>query len=444
MQGVVLFAIVMVNGFIALSETALVSSRRIRLQRMYEEGRKGADIAISLADSPTRFLASMQICLTVLGIMAGVHGGATMAADVEHWVRLAVPDLADWAHAVGMTAVIAFETVLMVFLGELLPKRLALMAPEAIAVRVAPAMARIGRTLFPAANVLSGLTDAILARLPLSGEKFDSHTVTEDELKLIVEQGAEEGVLDRNEESMIKRVLQFGDIKAEDLMTPRTKVIGLDIDEDPKAILAKVVESGHSYFPVYRTSLDTLIGVVSLRKIFETYSKIGEISVKQCMSDPLFLPDSARADRVLSSMNKHGTNMAILIDEFGGMAGVVTATDIVEAVMGDVPQQSGDLSRNFVERSDGSVLIDGMVSLVEMSEQYGLDVSPFLGVVQTISGLVMHLAKEIPMEGHVVEFEGWVFEVVDKDGNRIDKILAKKRIPEQVEDENKLNENINC
>ena len=426
MQSLILFGIVCVNGFIALSEMALISSRKVRLQRLLDDGWHGARVALTLAESPTKFLASMQICRTVLGIMAGVHGGATMAAEIEVWVTASLPAMARWAHPMGMTGVVAFETFLMVFLGELLPKRLALLAPEAIAVRVAPTMQRIGQTLAPAANILSHMTDVILSKLPLKSQAEDHHTVTEDEFKMIVEQGAEEGVLDRNEETMIKRVLLFGDVKAADLMTPRTKLVGLDLDDPATLNVDKMLASSHAYFPVYKGAIDNLVGIVSIKRIFERYYRDDSLDLSACMAEPLFLPNSARADRVLEAMKKHGTHMAVLIDEFGGMAGVVTATDIVEAVMGDVPQGGGDVTEKFTTREDGSVLVDGMVSLVELEEALLMDLSLFRDVVQTLSGLMMNLARDIPKEGHVVRFADWSFEVVDMDGNRIDKVLATR------------------
>lgn len=418
-----------------------MSSRKVRLQRMVDEGRSGADIALGLSESPTRFLASVQICLTVLGIMAGAHGGATMADDIEAWVRASAPALAPWGHGIGMSLVIAFDAFLMVFLGELLPKRLALLAPESIAVRVAPTIKRLGMTLGPIANVLSRLTDAVLAKLPFKPRHDEQQTVTEDELKLLVEQGADEGVLDRNEETMIKRVLQFGDIKAEDLMTPRTKLIGLDIADSRETNIEKMLSSNHAYFPVYKGSIDNLIGIVSVKRVFEQFYKLDHFDLRECMSEPLFLPNSARADRVLESMKKHGTHMAVLIDEFGGMAGVVTATDIVEAVMGDVPQDSGEATQKFIEREDGSLLVDGMVSLYELQEKLQIDTTEFSEVVQTVSGLIMHILKSIPKEGQSVSSQGWVFEVVDMDGNRIDKVLARKIALPEVNPEGCEHEN---
>jgi putative hemolysin len=426
MQGLILIIIVCVNGFIALSEMALVSSRKVRLQRLLDQGRHGADVALRLSESPTKFLASMQICLTVLGIMAGVHGGATMAGEIEAWVLRALPALAQWSHLLGVSGVVMFETFLMVFLGELLPKRLALLAPESIAVRVAPSMDRIGLTLAPIAHILSRMTDAILEKLPMKREVDDHHTVTEDEFKMIVQQGAVEGVLDRNEETMIKRVLQFGDVKAQDLMTHRTRLVGIDLDDSEDESVNKMLASNHSHFPVYRGSIDNLVGIISIKKVFELLYRQKKINIASCMSDPLFLPDSARADRVLDSMKKHQTHMAVLIDEFGGMAGVVTATDIVESVMGEVPQDSCDLEPKFVRRADGTLLIDGMVSIVDLSEELQLRLDELEDVAQTLSGLVMHLAREIPREGQIVRCKKWQFEVVDMDGNRVDKVLATK------------------
>jgi putative hemolysin len=424
MQGLILLSIVCINGFISLAEMSLVSSRKVRLQRMVDEGRSGASVALSLSESPTRFLASVQICLTVLGIMAGAHGGATMADDIERWVTASIPVLEPWGHPVGMSLVIAFDAFLMVFLGELLPKRLALIAPESIAVRVAPTIRRLGTTLGPIAHVLSRMTDAVLVKLPFKATSDELQTVTEDEFKLLIAQGADEGVLDRNEETMIKRVLQFGDIKAEDLMTPRTKLVGLDIADSSELNIDKMLASSHAYFPVYNGSIDNLVGIVSVKKVFEQYYKHDRFVLNECMSEPLFLPNSVRADGVLESMKKHGTHMAVLIDEFGGMAGVVTATDIVEAVMGEVPQHSGDTTQKFVHREDGSLLVDGMVSLLDLQEKLQVDTADLGDVVQTLSGLVMHVLKSIPTEGQSITYKDWTFEVVDMDGNRIDKVLA--------------------
>jgi len=444
MQSLILVSIVCFNGFLALSEMAIAASRKLRLQRFVDEGHRGATVALALAESPTRFLASMQICLTVLGIMAGVYGGATISVEIEAWLIRAVPSLTPWAHPIGMTGVVAFETFLMVFLGELLPKRLALLAPEAIAIRVAPTMYRIGQTLSPIANVLSKMTDAVLSRLHISTHAGDAQTVTEDELKMIVEQGAEEGVLDRNEETMIKRVLQFGDVKAQDLMTPRTKIVGLDLDAELEENVTKILAAPHSNFPVYRGSTDNLIGVVAVKKLFEQSYRGCVMNIEKAMTEPLFLPDSARADRVLESMKQRGTHMAVLIDEFGGMAGVVTASDIMGAVMGDVPQDSGDVSQKFLRRSDGSLLIDGMASLFELQEKLELDVSELEDVGQTVSGLIMHLAREIPQEGQRVRFKSWSFEVVDMDGNRIDKVLAMPNVEWPAQGQDGIDENSHC
>jgi putative hemolysin len=426
MEGLVLLTIVCINGLIAMSEMSLISSRKIRLQSLADQGRKGADIALALAESPTRFLASMQICLTVLGIMAGVYGGATMAAGVEAWVIAEVPSLAKWSHGLGMTIVVVLETFLMVFLGELLPKRLALVAPEAIAIRVAPAMRRIGMTLAPVSHVLSHMTDTILSKIPFSNVSVDQQSVTEVEFKLIVEQGVDEGILDRHEETMIKRVLQFGDVKAQDLMTPRTKLVGINLNDSITQNMDKMLATSHAYFPVFNVEIDNLIGIISIKKIFEQFYRSGTLDLTLDMAEPLFLPDTMRAGRVLEAMKERGTHMAVLIDEFGGMAGVVTATDIVGSVMGEVPQNSGKNTPKFITRADGSILVDGMTTLFELSEQLGLDL-PVLGdVAQTLSGLVMHIANEIPIEGQIVTCENWKFEVVDMDGNRIDKVLATK------------------
>jgi putative hemolysin len=285
------------------------------------------------------------------------------------------------------------------------------------------------------------MTDTVLNRLPIKNFPDEQQTVTEDEFKLLITQGAEEGMLDRHEESMIKRVLQFGDITAEDLMTPRTKLVGLDLADSAEANIEKMLASNHASFPVYRGSIDNLVGIVSVKKVLEQYYELDKLDLAQCMTEPLFLPNSARVIRVLESMKKRGTHMAVLIDEFGGMAGVVTATDIVESVMGEVPGDGGETTQKFVTRTDGSILIDGMVSLFDLKERLQIDLDEFSDVSQTLSGLVMHVGKSIPKEGQSVLCKDWKFEVVDMDGNRIDKVLASRQelqvvIPEGLTHEN--------
>jgi putative hemolysin len=227
-------------------------------------------------------------------------------------------------------------------------------------------------------------------------------------------------------------------------MTPRTKIVGLDLDDDIEENVTKILAAPHSTFPVYRGSTDNLIGVVSVKKLFEQSCRVGVMNIEKAMNEPLFLPDSARADRVLESMKQRGTHMAVLIDEFGGMAGVVTASDIMGAVMGDVPQDSRDVSQKFLRRSDGSLLIDGMASLFELQEKLELDVSELEDVGQTVSGLIMHLAREIPQEGQRVRFKSWSFEVVDMDGNRIDKVLAMPNVEWPAQGQDGIDANSHC
>ena len=426
-QTLVLLLIIGINGFLALSEMALVSARKTRLQKLADDGHHGATIALLLAESPTRFLASLQICITILGIAAGAWGGANLSGGIDLWIQRHLPSLAPWSHGFSVSFVVAIETFLMVLLGELLPKRLALFSPEKIAMYVAPLINNVGKVMSPAAHVLSRITDRVIGLLPIHTRSLTDSSVTEDEIKIMVEQGTEAGVFNKTEESMLKRALGFPDLTGADLMTPRTRVVCINIDDPVERSVDLMLTEGFSKYPVYRGSQDNLIGVVSIKKIYSQLRSGQKPNLNKAMVPPIFLPDSAKAGYMIETMKRERQHIVMLIDEFGGFAGLVSATDLMEAVVGEVPGGHLGDAPKFVQRSDGSWLVDGLVGLYELEREIGFVATESVAEdCQTLSGLVMHYLDSIPREGQFVEMPGWRFEVVDMDHNRIDKVLVTR------------------
>ena len=440
LQCLVLMTIVLVNGLLAFSEMALVSSRKMRLQAMVESGVRGAARALELSESPTRLLASVQICITILGIAAGAYGGANMSEGLENWAMRSFPLIAPWAHGFSVGIVVAIETILMFLIGELLPKRLAMYSPEKIAATVAPFIHGVGVVMTPLAHVLGRTTDRLIAALPVNIASRHDTAVAEHEFKMMVEQGTESGVLDKQEESMIKRVLQFGDLKGSDVMTPRTKVIAVNLEDKPAESIETMLEANHSYYPVYRGSLDNLIGVVSVNRVYSVLHHKQQFSLEKIMAAPLYLPDSARASRIIELMKIKRQHLVVLIDEFGGFAGIVTATDLMEAVVGEVPGSHEHESPKFVRQGENSWLVDGLVTLFELEQHTGFVAGDVANDCQTLGGLVMRYLDSIPHAGQFVCLPQWKFEVMNMDGNRIDKVLVSRDLTASHEGQSDVGE----
>ncbi|MCX6127384.1 MAG: hemolysin family protein, partial [Proteobacteria bacterium] len=312
-QCFILLGIVGINGFLALSEMALVSSRKTRLQKLADDGHHGATVALSLSESPTRFLASLQICITVLGIAAGAWGGANLSGGVEQWIGISMPSLLPWSHGLGVGFVVAIETFLMVLLGELLPKRIALFFPERIAISVAPFIDRVGIAMSPAAHILGRITDQMIRVLPLRLNAKDEAQVTEDEIKIMVEQGAEAGVFNRTEESMLKRALDFGDLSGAELMTPRTKIVSFHADALVEVVIDRMLTAGFSSYPLYASQRENVVGMVSVKRAFAALRHQRQVKLSDVMIPAVFLPDSAKAGRIFETMRLKRQHIVVLI-----------------------------------------------------------------------------------------------------------------------------------
>lgn len=433
---VIILALIVINGFLSLSEMAIVSSNKVRLQSLANQGRTGARIALNLIDSPSDLLASVQVGITLVGVLVGAFGGSTLSRKVGDAVRENIPYLADYSAGIGLATVVIVSSYLSLILGELVPKRLALTNPESMATSVARSIRFLSLISKPFVRFLSFSTESFLKVLNL--DKVSEAQVTEDEVKLLVEQGTEAGVFEQGEETIIKRTLRLGSLSAGDIMTPRTKIISFDINDSFEFILERVKGTKHTYFPVYDGQVDNLVGLLSAKRmLYYMAQPEGQWDIRQAMLEPLMIPESVSVLDVLESFKEKGAHVAIVIDEYGGLAGLVTIIDMMEALVGALPHDAGAQSGKLVRREDGSILMDGMTSVHEFEEIFEVDFAHFTEGedIQTIAGLIMKQMGRIPREGDVILLDHLRIEVVDMDGRRVDKILVL-----QAPTENRPNE----
>jgi magnesium and cobalt exporter, CNNM family len=423
LQIAVILLLILLNGLFAMSETALVSSRKARLRQRAEEGDGGARAALELAEEPNRFLSTVQIGISLIGVLAGAFGGATLAEPLAGALR-SVPALAPYAGPVAFGAVVVAITYLSLILGELVPKRLALNGAEGVASRVSGPMRLISVITAPAVWFLSASTEAVLWLL--RARSAPESPVSEQEVEILMEEGARAGVFEEEERDLVRRALRLDDRPVRELMTPRPKVAWLDADDPPEETQRRVAESRHSYFPVARGDLDDLLGIASVKDAWARQASGQPADLVASVRPSPLVPEGAPATDALEAFKRSGLPMALLIDERGHIEGLVTLTDVLEALVGEVPDEDGPAEEAIVRREDGSWLVDGLLGADELKERLGLSGLPREEEAgyQTVGGMVMDALGRVPEEGDRFEWEGHSFEVVDMDGRRVDKVLV--------------------
>jgi putative hemolysin len=408
-----------------MSEFALVSSKRPRLKQLAEEGNTGAAAALELSTKITPFLSTIQIGITLVGILAGAFGGATVAEGLAVYLKN-YPLIAPYSNALSITFVVLIITYLTLILGELVPKQVALNKAEAIASKVAKPMLFLSTLARPLVVILSVSTEAVLRIMRV--QKLNGPPVTEEEIKIMLEEGTEAGVFEEAELSMIEGVLEIGDLRVESLMTYRTDIIALNLDDTVKENLQKMIISGRSYFPAYEKNLDNIVGMVSVKDILAKIVESGTVDIRENVTKPLFVPEAISVLKLLELFKELGVHIALITDEYGGIQGIITLHDILEAIVGDVRSLGEPVETPVVVREDGSWLIDGDMSIDKLKEILSVDSFPEEeeGYYRTIAGLIMYVLQRIPKTGDHIELKGLRYEVVDMDGNRIDKVLVEK------------------
>lgn len=416
--------LILINGLFSMTEIAVVSARPVRLAGAAKDGNAGAAAALDIQQKPERFLSTVQIGITLVGVLSGAVGGALLSDEFSVLVAQ-VPVLAPYADQIGFGIVIVIITYFSLVIGELVPKNLALNRPETIASMFARPMNIVSRITAPAVWLLSGSTALVLKVLrirPVIGT-----TITEDEIKAHIAHGAEIGVLDETEKELIESVIRLDDQRVTAIMTSRLKVTWLDLDDDNETNRQKLIDSPYSRLPVCRGTLDNILGLVKSRDLLSHVLSGGEFDLEAVLKQPVFVPETNTALELLEIFQQSHTLIAIVIDEFGAVGGVVTMNDVLEAIVGDLPA-GGTTHPGVTEREDGSLLLDGELSVTEFCEALNLAELPEdeEESYQTLAGFVLARLEKLPVEGEKFDWEAYTFEVVDMDGRRVDKVLVSK------------------
>lgn len=415
-----------------MSEMAVVSARKVRLQQLANQGDAKARAALKLAESPNQFLSTIQIGITLIGILTGAFGGATIAEKLAVYVRL-VPFLAPYSGQISFGTVVLIITYLSLIVGELVPKRLALNNPEAIAAFVAIPMRALSAFASPAVYLLSASTDMVLRVLGIRPSVEPQ--VTEEEIKILIEQGTEAGTFEEAEQDMVERVFRLGDRPVSYLMTPRPDIVWLDLEDSAEENRQKMVESAYSRYPVCQGGLDNVLGVIPVTDLLARSFKGEPLDLTVGLRQPVFVPESTRGLKVLEMFKQTVTHMALVVDEYGVIQGLVTLNDIMSEIVGDVPSADDHEEPQVVQREDGSWLLDGMLAVEDFLELFGMEEweSEERGSYQTLGGFVITHLGRIPAAADHFEWQGMRVEVMDMDGNRVDKVLVVPTAAQQVD-----------
>lgn len=421
----VILILIIANGLLAMAEIAILSARKPRLEQRAQEGDEHARTALSLATNPGYFLAAIQVGITLIGILAGAFGGATLAGQLETWLSK-ILGLQSYHQALSVALVVLLITFFSLVLGELAPKEIALNNAEEIASRLAQPMQTLTRLAGPLVRLLNAATRLVLRLLGI--RPSNEPQVSEEEIRIMIAHGAETGVFEPLEEEIVEQVFRLGDLKASSLLTPRTELEWLDLDDPSEVLRQQIVDSQHTYLPVARSSLDNLTGYIRAKDLL-AQALCGEpFDLQSATRPPLLVPESTPALQVIERFKQTRVHIAFVLDEYGGIQGLLTPTDILEAMVGEMPELHETLDPDIVLREDGSYLLDGLLAIDRFKDLFELKDLPGEDerLFETLGGFVMTQLERIPVSGDHFHFEGLRIEVIDMDGNRIDKLLVNK------------------
>ena len=428
----VLGLLFLLNGFFAMSEMAIVSSRRSRLQSLAEQDVRGAAKALRLLDDPTRFLSTVQVGITLVGIFAGAFSGTTLSEPLAEQLA-EIPALAGSADQLAIALVVVGVTYFSLIVGELAPKRLALAHSERIACFVAPFMSVLAAIGAPIVWFLRISTEGLLRLFRV--QRAPQSTVSDEEVKALIAEGAESGVFHEAERDMIESVIRVADRTVRSILVPRPDVTWIDVEDDPKTILKEVLASGHSRFPASRGDVDEVVGVVHVKDLLEQLNRRGHVDIGAALREPLFVDEHMPILRLLERFQSSSIHMAIVLDEHGSFEGIITPTDILAAIGGDLPEHEGDEEPEAVQREDGAWLLAGRLPIDEAERVLSLTGMSEGEEYHTLAGFVLNQLGHLPQTGEAFLWHGWRFEVVDLDALRIDKVEARLVEPPAEEPE---------
>lgn len=434
----ILLLLILANGLFSLTEMAIVSSRKSRLEHMADEGNPGAKKALALAEDSTDLLSAVQIGITLIGILTGAFGGATLGTKLAVPMKT-IPWLAPYADVLSLVVVVSAITYLSLIVGELVPKRIALNNPEPIAAFVAAPISTFVKLNKPLVRFLSISTMFVLTAL--RAKPPDEPPVTEEEVKVLIGQGAQYGVFEEAEREMVENIFILSDMRVSALMTPRTQVEWLDTEDTTDYNLKLITEARYSAYPVGRGSLDDIVGVVYAQDLLAAHLTGQGIDLEAFSRQPLYVPRNIPALKVLDMFKKEGAHIAIVVDEFGGISGLVTLHDIVEHITGDIATPDEPDDPDVVQRADGSWLLDGMLPIPDFKELFDFDELPGeeREHYHTLAGFVIYQFGHIPVASEHFEWNNYRFEVLDMDRTRVDKILVNRIVKPHNDQENDIN-----
>ncbi len=423
----IIFLLILLNGIFALSEIAVLSSRKARLQHRVNENKYGARTALQLAENPNIFISTIQVGMTLIGVLTGAVGGATIADALAVQFKL-IPVLVPYADSLALGIVVVLITIFSLLIGELVPKRLALHDPERIASIMAGPMLFISKLLSPLVRLMSGTTDAILRLMGV--HPSENPPVTEEELHVLLDQGTQAGVFEESEQDMVQGIFSLSDRRINSLMTPRTEIIWLDVSDTLETIRATIAESPYSRFPVCHDELDNVLGVIKARDLLLSHLSGERLNLKAHLRPVIYLPETALASHALEMFKEANPELMLVVDEFGGVQGLLTITDILEEIVGEI--DTGE--PQATQRQDGSWLLDGMLSVEDFKEIFNIQHLPEEDEYETLGGFMMMHLSRVPQAADHFEWNGLTFEIVDMDGKRVDKVLVTIKPGKQPEE----------
>lgn len=417
--------LILLNGGFAMSEMALTAARKARLQVMVESGESGAQAAMDLHDNPTKFLSTVQIGITSIGVLNGIVGEGAFAEPFAAWLVQSFAFNAEMAEFGATALVVVVITVLTIIFGELVPKRLGQMYPEAVARLVATPMNWLSTATRPLVAFLSLATEAMLRLLGIRGGP--SRSVTEEEIAAQLEEGVDAGVIEAQEHQMVRNVFRLDDRQIGSMMLPRAEIVWIEESASLPELLAVVADNGYSRYPVCRGSLDDVRGVLSVSRLLPVAAQGGEFELASHLDTPVFVPETLSGMELLENFRATGTDLVFVVDEYGAVQGLITERDLLEAITGEFGA-STDEDAWAVKRPDGGWLMDGLIPVPELKDRLEIKELPEedRGRYNTLAGMIMLLLGRLPRTADTVLWEGWRFEVVDLDGKRVDKVLVTR------------------
>jgi putative hemolysin len=423
----ILFFLIILNGFFSMAEIALVSARKARLEGQASKGDLRAKYALALAQKPDSFLSTVQIGITTIGILTGIYSGDKIIDDVAVFLS-AIPVFAEYSTGIATVFVVVVITFFSLVFGELVPKRLGLSNPEKIAKSVASPMRVITAMTFPFVWLLMNTTGLIMRLFRI---KMDESQVTEEEIKAIINEGTEHGAIEATEQEIIQRVFHLGDRNITSLMTHRSDIIWFDLNDNEVTIREKIMKEPHSVYPICDKSIDNISGIVSIKDMYVTAD---DISFRDVMKHPLFVPENISPYQLLEKFKETKIHTSFVVDEYGTLLGLVTLNDLLEAIVGDLPQH--DLQDyEIIEREDGSFLVDAQIPFYDFLTRF--EKADWMNEGEqefdTLAGFILHSLERIPSTGDRFDWKGFSFEIIDMDSHRIDKVLVK--VSDQIRSE---------